>query len=267
MIYTLQATSTTYYYSYPQCITETDVYLHANNGTNDKKGITTGEKSYTIPECTFSRTGYNFSEWNTEADGKGDSYNPNDVISLNGTEVNLYAQWTANQHSLTWDLNGGTVTTAGTNAAVNATGTVSGSVAYGTAIKAPIVMKTGYSFAGWHDGNAIVTPPNTMPDNNISYKAQWTANTYTVQFDANGGTGTMDNQSFTYDANPKALSANTFTRTGYNFTGWNTAADGTGTSYADNAEVQNLTSEPNGEITLYAQWEEKQLINFRTLCE
>lgn len=217
-----------------------------------------------------SRTGHTLKGYYDAESGGTQYYNADGTSAKDwdkdDAEYTLYAQWTANKHSLTWNLNGGKVTTAGTNAAVNATGTASGSVAYGTAIKAPVVIKTGYTFAGWHDGNAIVTPPNTMPDNNLSYTAQWTANTYTVQFDANGGTGTMGSQSFTYDDNPIALSANIFTRTGYNFTGWNTADDGTGTPYADKAEVKNLTAEPNGVVTLFAQWEEKQLTHFRTSC-
>ena len=72
-----------------------------------------------------------------------------------------------------------------------------------------------------------------------------------MKFDANGGNGSMEAQSFTYDEAQK-LSANTFTRYGYEFTGWNTAADGTGTAYANEAEVKNLLTE--GSITLYAQW-------------
>ena len=63
----------------------------------------------------------------------------------------------------------------------------------------------------------------------------------------------MTNQSFTYDV-VQALSTNAFTRTGYTFTGWNTATDGTGTSYSDKQEVSNLSSAVGGEVTLYAQW-------------
>ena len=82
----------------------------------------------------------------------------------------------------------------------------------------------------------------------------WTANTYTVAFNANNGTGTMSDQSYTY-AVSQALTANSFIREGYNFTGWNTKADGSGTSYTDKEEVSNLTSTNGGSVTLYAQWE------------
>lgn len=74
---------------------------------------------------------------------------------------------------------------------------------------------------------------------------------YIVSFDANTGTGTMENQRISYNVEDN-LMLNTFTKTGYNFIGWNTRADGTGTSYIDEANITNL-----GDITLYAQWEEK----------
>ena len=76
---------------------------------------------------------------------------------------------------------------------------------------------------------------------------------YTVKFDSNGGTGTMSDQTFTMNV-AQNLTANTFTRTGYTFAGWNTKADGTGTSYKDSQSVTNLTTANNGTVTLYAQW-------------
>lgn len=85
-------------------------------------------------------------------------------------------------------------------------------------------------------------------------KANYTANTYTIQYNGNGATsGSTVSSSHTYDT-AKNLTANGFTRTGYKFSGWNTKADGTGTSYSDKANVKNLTSTANSTITLYAQW-------------
>lgn len=77
----------------------------------------------------------------------------------------------------------------------------------------------------------------------------------TVTFDANGGSGVMN--SLTAASNVStSLTSNVFTRNGFTFTGWNTAADGTGTAYADAADVTQLAAaEYNGQtITLYAQW-------------
>jgi len=89
--------------------------------------------------------------------------------------------------------------------------------------------------------------------------AVWKANTYTVKFNANNGSGTMNNQSFTYDT-AQNLTANTFTRTGYTFSNWNTKADGTGTTYANKASVKNLTSTSGGTVNLYAQWTAKTIV-------
>ena len=86
-------------------------------------------------------------------------------------------------------------------------------------------------------------------------KANLTVNlkyrTYTVTFNPNGGSGSMASQSFTYKTS-KTLTANAFTRTGYTFNGWNTKADGTGTNYANKANMQNVAT--TGNLTLYAKW-------------
>ena len=112
---------------------------------------------------------------------------------------------------------------------------------------------TGYSFDGWY------TSPtggdkydwSTKLTNDVTIYAHWTANGYTVKYDAGGGKGTMGDQKFTFDV-PQNLSPNAFTRDGYTFTGWKRAD--TGDSYTDGQQVSNLTSTPNGVVTMIAQW-------------
>ena len=82
---------------------------------------------------------------------------------------------------------------------------------------------------------------------NTALYAQWTQDPV-ITFDANGGKGTMGTQTVKPNE-ATALTANTFTRADYDFTGWNTAKDGTGTAYGDKA---NITTNEN--VTLYAQW-------------
>ena len=84
-----------------------------------------------------------------------------------------------------------------------------------------------------------------------------TNNSYTIHFDKNASdaTGTMDDQAFT-DGQSQALTANGFIREGYTFAGWNTKADGSGTSYKNCQSVSNLTTTADATITLYAQWKE-----------
>ena len=76
---------------------------------------------------------------------------------------------------------------------------------------------------------------------------------YNVRFDANGGTGTMDNQEFVY-ATLQSLDSNLFEREGYIFDHWNTSPDGTGTSYTQNQMVKNLSNVENDVVKLYAIW-------------
>ena len=121
----------------------------------------------------------------------------------------------------------------------------------------------GYFFVGWNtraDGNgeayddgATVLDLPKAASASVTLYAQW-IQIYDVEFDANGGTGNMEKQRFVYEAEPTVLTKNTFTREGYTFVGWNTKADGSGTTYADEEKVRNLTDEAGGKVTLYAQW-------------
>ena len=121
----------------------------------------------------------------------------------------------------------------------------------------------GYSFSHWsHTGTEPDWSP-TLQDTSqtiavngaATLKVNSTPHTYQITFDPNGGQGTMSVQDMTYDK-PQNLTSSTFTREGYQFVGWNTKADGSGSPYANEAEVLNLTTNANEVITLYAQWEE-----------
>ena len=92
---------------------------------------------------------------------------------------------------------------------------------------------------------------------NNAWDINYTPISYNIKFNSNGGEGTMQDQTF-YLGEQKALSEKTFTRSGYVFNGWNTLADGSGTSYTDKQIVKNLKTE-NSNITLYAQWNEIKL--------
>lgn len=111
----------------------------------------------------------------------------------------------------------------------------------------------------WYLGaNQITKSPTTaqtftMAEGNTWMWPMWIQNRYTVVYKANEGTGSMSNSIHTYDET-KALISNTFTRTGYHFNKWNTKEDGSGTSYSNGISVTNLTSVPDGTVTLYAQW-------------
>ncbi|MBQ3469033.1 MAG: BspA family leucine-rich repeat surface protein [Bacilli bacterium] len=116
----------------------------------------------------------------------------------------------------------------------------------------PSVSKDGYSFDKWADQDGNDVDEDTVITGPITVTAEYAANTYQVIFNSNGGYGQMDPQEMTYDQKANLI-ANDFDNGSHGFKEWNTEEDGTGTSYADEAEVKNLTT--SGEITLYAQWE------------
>lgn len=103
-----------------------------------------------------------------------------------------------------------------------------------------------YTFTGW-------SPEVVVAEEDATYTAQYSATArvfYTITFNANGGEGSMEPQRFEVGVDT-ALNANAFTRESYNFIGWNTAADGSGATYADEGAILELT----GDMTLYAQWQ------------
>ena len=103
-----------------------------------------------------------------------------------------------------------------------------------------------YAFTGW-------SPEVVVAEEDATYTAQYSATArvfYTITFNANGGEGSMEPQRFEVGVDT-ALNTNAFTRESYNFIGWNTAADGSGATYADEGAILELT----GDMTLYAQWQ------------
>ena len=115
----------------------------------------------------------------------------------------------------------------------------------------PAVSEIGYTFGGWFNDSMQLSSDFTVT-NDVTFDAKWIANTYKIRFKANNGDKYgADYQTVTYAATSK-LKANAFTRDGYTFNGWNKAADGSGTSYADRADF--AVTEAN-DVVLYAQWD------------
>ena len=105
-----------------------------------------------------------------------------------------------------------------------------------------------YTFTGW-------SPEVVVAEEDVTYTAQYEPIArvfYTITFNANGGVGSMEPQRFEVGVDT-ALNANAFTSEGdkYKFIGWNTAADGSGATYADEGAILELTSD----MKLYAQWQ------------
>ena len=113
-----------------------------------------------------------------------------------------------------------------------------------------LTPRTGYTFDGWFNGSTKLTTDYTV-NGDVAFTEKWTVNTYPITFKANGGAESDSTQSVTYGTTVK-LNANTFTRDGWSFIGWNEAADGSGKTYSDEADF--AMTEANG-VTLYAQWD------------
>ena len=115
--------------------------------------------------------------------------------------------------------------------------------------------RTGYTFQNWNTksdgtGTTYASGASYTANEAATLYAQWKADTYTITYDANGGVNPPAAQTKTYEVS-LTLTTSKPTLDGYNFTGWNTAANGSGTAYASGG-----TFTTNAATTLYAQWEE-----------
>ena len=238
--------------------------------------------SVTLPTAT--RSGYTFDGWYTSASGgdqvgvAGASYTPSGNITL-------YAKWTnIPKSTLQVDPNGGVW--EGSSGIQTFTGAKDD-----TKVINDPAIRTGYTFSDWDIGRwndatqdwdatgpygaGFNTANNTFtfgnPHEIYGLTAIWLANKYTVNYHANGGTGSMSSSSHTYDV-AQSLKANTYTRSytvtynyngssagstnataNYTFDGWAKTSNGA-VVYSDKESVVNLSSEFNGTINLYAKW-------------
>ena len=175
----------------------------------------------TLRGALFTRVGYTQVGWST-VDGGEKVYDFKDIYTKNEA-LTLYPVWNTNKYTIAFDTNGGSEIAPITQD-------------YGTEITAPDnPTRKGYTFKGWD--KAI---PETMPAENITVKAQWEINQYTITFDTNGGSEIAP---ITQDYGTKITAPDKPTRKGYTFKGW------------DKAIPETMPAE---NITVKAQWEINQ---------
>ena len=165
----------------------------------------------------------------------------------------MYAVWTANEYTLTYNANGVSGAPAKQNWTYGGTDII---------LSSKILTRTGYTFLGWAESSTATTAEfdsgstisSTKWSTNKTLYAVWKANTYTIVFDGNGHTGgSMSTQEVTYDVETALISQN-YRRTGYTFQGWSLDKNATSATYKNKAPVKNLTDANNGTVTLYAVW-------------
>ena len=175
----------------------------------------------TLRGALFTRAGYTQVGWST-VDGGEKVYGFEDVYTQNEA-LTLYPVWNTNKYTITFDTNGGSEIAPITQD-------------YGTEITAPDnPTRKGYTFIGWDK-----EIPETMPAENITVKAQWKINQYTITFDTNGGSEIAP---ITQDYGTEITAPDNPTRKGYTFKGWD-------------KEIPETMPAEN--ITVKAQWEINQ---------
>ena len=240
---TMGASNTTIYAHWSGPNTYTLTY-NANGGSvsPSSKNVTYGSQYGALP--TPTRTGYSFVAWYTTASG-GSKVTASTTMGASNTTI--YAHWSGpNSYTLTYNANGGNVSPS------------SKTVSYGSTYgDMPTPTRTGYTFDGWFTaasgGTQITSSTKVTTTSAQTLYAHWTANTYTVAFNANGGSGTMSSQTFTCGVSQN-LSKNAFTKANSVFAGWSTSSGSSTVRYSDMESVKDLTSS-GGTITLYAVWE------------
>ena len=183
----------------------------------------------TLRGALFTRKGYTQVGWST-VDGGEKVYGFEDVYTQNEA-LTLYPVWNANQYTITFDTNGGSEIAPITQD-------------YGTEITAPDnPTRKGYTFKGWDK-----EIPETMPAENITVKAQWEINQYTITFDTNGGSEIAP---ITQDYGTEITAPDNPTRKGYTFKGWDKEIPET--MPAENITITARwkdTEKPTGEIII-----------------
>ena len=183
----------------------------------------------TLRGALFTRAGYTQVGWST-VDGGEKVYGFEDVYTKNEA-LTLYPVWNTNKYTITFDTNGGSEIAPITQD-------------YGTQIAAPAnPTRKGYTFKGWDK-----EIPETMPAENITVKAQWEINQYTIAFDTNGGSEIAP---ITQDYGTEITAPDNPTRKGYTFKGWDKEIPKT--MPAENITITARwkdTEKPTGEIII-----------------
>lgn len=218
---------------------------NGGNGSNQTQKVTYGT-NWTSKGAIYTRTGYTMDYWRLNNASTGESWGLNATAPYGWpNNITLYAHWKINQYTLTVNPNGGVWN--------GNTTTKSYTQNYNSTKAIPNPTRTGHTFTGWTKSGSGTLSGTTFRygAGNCTLTANWRVNSYSITFNANGGSGAPGTQTGNYNSTI-TLSSTKPTRTGYNFSKWNTKANGTGVSYNPGTKI-NIT----GNMTLYAIWTAK----------
>ena len=210
------------------------ITYNLNGGTNAAANPASYKVESTIAFANATKTGYTFAGWYTDAEFTTAKAGiaPGETGALA-----LYAKWTLDTYTITYNLNGGT------NSANNpATYTYESE-----AITLEDASKTGYTFAGWYSDSGLTVASNTIAANstgNKTFYAKWTAIPYDITYNLNGGTNGANPATYTIETAFTFLNA---TKNGYSFAGWYTDAEFTTAKAA-------IAAGETGALELFAKW-------------
>ena len=235
------SSSTVYYYESTYTIS-----FNANGGSGAPSSISKKHfTNATLPTATPSRTGFIFKGWGTSSSTSYVSYKPGATFYTNAN-MTLYAIWSAKTYTISYNANGGS----------GAPGSQTKTHGIKMLLSKVEPTRSGYTFLGWATSSSA-TSASYQPGEwyyanaNRTFYAVWQKNaptSYTVSYDANGGSGAPSSQTKTKDAT-LTLSSTKPTRSGYTFLGWATSAGATSASYQPGGSYT-----ANASVTLYAVW-------------
>ena len=238
--FTTNANTTLYAVWSPNTYT---VSYNANGGSGAPSSQTkTHGVTLTLSSTKPTRTGYSFLGWSTSSTATSASYSAGGSFTTNANTT-LYAVWSPNSYTVSYSANGGSGAPSSQTKTHGVTLTLSSTKP----------TRTGYSFLGWSTSSTATSATYSAggsytSNSSATLYAVWSPNTYTVSYNANGGSGAPSSQTKTYGVT-LTLSSTKPTRTGYTFLGWSTSSTATSASYSTGG---NFTT--NASTTLYAVW-------------